>query len=103
MPEPAPLRRRVADAIDGATDPRTVWRRLGEAGVIAELRPAECPQGLDDLLAELDARLPLGVVLSVCVQVALALPLLRTIVDSATVDGGAVDGDRLVRRSQVAY
>ncbi|GGM47070.1 acyl-CoA dehydrogenase family protein [Dactylosporangium sucinum] len=61
--------------------PHAVWRALGANGVLAALYP---PGGrlepdrrrLALLLRELDARFPLGVVLSVCVQVATVVPLM---------------------------
>jgi alkylation response protein AidB-like acyl-CoA dehydrogenase len=60
---------------------RSVWRDLGAAGLIAPLypEPAGRPSAdrLRDLLTALDARMPVGVTLGVCVQVATALPLLR--------------------------
>jgi alkylation response protein AidB-like acyl-CoA dehydrogenase len=68
-------------AVDCA-DGRTVWRVLGEAGLVAQLfSPAgePCPRldRIDVLLGVLDERYPVGTVLSVCVQVATALPILR--------------------------
>jgi acyl-CoA dehydrogenase len=71
----------VADALAGQpADARAVWRALGRAGVTAALYdrgPGPAPERLGGLLTELDARLPTGVVLSVCVQVATVIPLLR--------------------------
>jgi len=68
-------------------DSRAVWRALGRAGVLAALYPsragdragshAPCPDRLREVLATLDAGHPLGVVLSACVQIATALPILR--------------------------
>lgn len=82
MPEHAPLRGLVAGAANGAEDARSLWRALGEAGVIERVgwtsKDPDDIARLDDLLSELDGRLPLGLVLSVCVQVALAVPLLAT-------------------------
>ncbi|WP_254909686.1 acyl-CoA dehydrogenase family protein [Micromonospora sp. NBS 11-29] len=60
-------------------DPRAVWRALGVAGITAGLYPDGAqphPGRLAALLTELDARCPLGVTLSVCVQVATVAPLL---------------------------
>lgn len=85
MPEPAgPLAARVDAALDAVpagadATARDVWRTLGRSGVLAELLAGPGPVpvgGLRDLLGGLDARCPTGVVLSVCVQVASALPLL---------------------------
>lgn len=61
------------------TDPGAVWRALGAAGIVEALYPDGVqpdPRRLSALLTELDARCPLGVTLSVCVQVATVLPLL---------------------------
>ncbi|WP_431948119.1 acyl-CoA dehydrogenase family protein [Micromonospora marina] len=71
----------VGAALSGvdATDPGAVWRALGAAGIVAALYPdgvQPAPRRLSVLLTELDARCPLGVTLSVCVQVATVLPLL---------------------------
>ena len=85
MAEPAgPLAARIDVALDAvpggaAATAREVWRALGRSGVPAELLagPGPVPAGgLRDLLTRLDARHPVGVVLSACVQVASALPLL---------------------------
>jgi acyl-CoA dehydrogenase len=76
LPEPGPAPFR---------DTRTLWRSLGRSGVLDGLsgpssgRPEVDPGRLGDLLAELDARVPFGSVLSVCVQVASVIPLLRTL------------------------
>jgi acyl-CoA dehydrogenase len=73
---------------------RPAWRRLGAAGVLAGLYE---PDGRVDrerlaaLLAELDARHPPGVVLSVCVQVSSALPLLWSAAGGNAVARGALD------------
>nr|BFE50205.1 hypothetical protein GCM10017745_36320 [Saccharothrix mutabilis subsp. capreolus] len=58
-----------------ALDARAVWASLGRSGVLAEDRPVEV---LRSVLPSLDARHPLGIVLSVCVQIASALPILRS-------------------------
>ncbi|PZG02564.1 acyl-CoA dehydrogenase [Micromonospora deserti] len=60
-------------------DPRAVWRALGAHGLLTDLRVGHLP----GLLAALDRSCPVGVVLSVCVQVASALPVLREHVDAA--------------------
>ena len=66
----------------GCADARAVWAALGEAGVIAEVAdgaravpPDVRPLG--DLLGWLDTWVPAGVILSVCVQIATVVPLLR--------------------------
>ncbi|GIJ80006.1 Acyl-CoA dehydrogenase [Micromonospora phaseoli] len=90
MPEPTPapsddLAAAVGGALAGVdlADARAVWRALGTKGITAALYPRAGtgppqpdPRSLAVLLAELDARCPLGVTLSVCVQVATVLPLL---------------------------
>lgn len=74
----------VAASVPAGSDPRSLWRALGRAGVARLLlsESAESlgidPGRLSELLAALDARLAAGPVLSVCVQVATVLPLLRT-------------------------
>lgn len=81
--------RRAVAATAQATDARALWRGLGRAGVLARLHDAgDEPAGLDRellgiLIAELDAHQPLGAVLAVCVQVASAVPLLRTAADGS--------------------
>jgi acyl-CoA dehydrogenase len=83
-------------------EPRAVWRRLGEAGLLDLAGGGEevDPGRLGDLLAELDARLPLGVVLAVCVQVATVVPLLRTLAPgsplAADVLGQMLRGEAIV-------
>jgi acyl-CoA dehydrogenase len=67
----------VATAADAAADTRRLWRALGRSGVLDPFVEVD-PVRLDELLTELDARLPLGTVLSVCVQVATVIPLLHT-------------------------
>jgi citronellyl-CoA dehydrogenase len=90
LPDPAPtlsppcpldVAGRTAAALASAVpgDSRSVWRALGAHGLLAELTPPR----LGGLLAALDAGCPVGVVLSVCVQVASALPLLREHVPDA--------------------
>lgn len=74
-------RAEVRAALSGVdpADARAVWRALGAGGVTAALYPngdQPDPGRLSALLTELDARCPLGVTLSVCVQVATVLPLL---------------------------
>ncbi len=60
---------------------RLLWQALGQRGVLRQLFDAgqrtPRPDRLAELLTALDARFRLGVVLSVCVQVATALPILR--------------------------
>jgi acyl-CoA dehydrogenase len=81
----AAFRQEVAEtlcSVPATTDGRAVWRALGRAGLVAELfSPAgePCPRldRIDVLLEVLDERCPVGTVLSVCVQVATALPILR--------------------------
>jgi alkylation response protein AidB-like acyl-CoA dehydrogenase len=75
----SPFRDAVAAAIPEAADGRALWRSLGRAGLLEPVAggPEVDAARLGDLLAELDARLPVGPVLSVCVQVATVLPLLR--------------------------
>ena len=103
-PDPA-FRALVAGAADGAGTARALWRRLGQAGALDRLREAGPGAAvdaglLDDLLAELDARLPPGLVLSVCVQVATVIPLLRTAAAvsplAAEVLAGALRGETIV-------
>ncbi|MCG5462817.1 acyl-CoA dehydrogenase [Micromonospora sp. MED01] len=63
------------------TGDRPVWPALGASGVIASLYEPDgrvSPERLGRLLAAVDASQPIGVTLGVCVQVAAALPLLRT-------------------------
>lgn len=69
--------------LESPGDARAVWRALGEHGLLRDLGPAELP----GLLGTLDAYCPVGVVLSVCVQVASALPVLREQVDAEPADG----------------
>ncbi|WP_309112103.1 acyl-CoA dehydrogenase family protein [Saccharothrix sp.] len=64
------MREAVLDA-----DARAVWASLGRSGVLSRDRPAEV---LRSLLPSLDAQYSLGIVLSVCVQIATALPILRS-------------------------
>ncbi|MFD8968193.1 acyl-CoA dehydrogenase family protein [Streptomyces sp. NPDC059568] len=98
------FRRAVRAVLPGLGDARSVWGRLGRAGLLDGFaRPGR--QGtdhtrLDGLLTELDARLRPGVVLSVCVQAATVLPLLaEAAADSpyaAKVLDQAVQGDAVV-------
>lgn len=72
-----------AGAFATAGDARALWRSLGGAGLIDLVLPPSNgrrevdPRRLGQLLTELDARLPMGMVLSICVQVATVIPLLR--------------------------
>ncbi|TCO60702.1 acyl-CoA dehydrogenase family protein [Actinocrispum wychmicini] len=59
-------------------DTREVWRALGRDGLLDEAN-------VDSLLYTLDARHPVGTVLSVCVQIATALPILRAAPDTEPV------------------
>jgi acyl-CoA dehydrogenase len=85
---------------------RALWRALGSGGVIDALypeRPAReavdpAPARLCALLTELDARYPVGVTLSVCVQVALGLPLMAR---AAAGGGLAADVAAAARRGEV--
>lgn len=98
------FRQAVSAALPDQDDAREVWASLGRAGLLATFsapgRHGIDQARLDALLSELDARLPLGVVLSVCVQVATVLPLLdEAAVDSpfaAKVLHQAIQGDALV-------
>ncbi|MFK0250083.1 acyl-CoA dehydrogenase family protein [Amycolatopsis azurea] len=56
-----------------------VWRELGRSGAIERCSSPESARELGELLADLDSRYPVGVVLSVCVQVASVIPLLRAL------------------------
>ncbi|QKW16772.1 acyl-CoA dehydrogenase family protein [Verrucosispora sp. NA02020] len=83
MPEPtADFTATLRTALAGAdtADARALWRALGAGGVLVALCPdggtQPDPRRLATLLTELDARCPLGVTLSICVQVATVLPLL---------------------------
>lgn len=83
--------------------PRELWRGLGQAGVLAGLCPSDDgqpdPALLSQLLTELDAALPAGFVLSVCVQVATVLPLLHALTGdsplAAAVLASTVRGDQV--------
>ncbi|HTZ45348.1 MAG TPA: acyl-CoA dehydrogenase family protein [Jatrophihabitans sp.] len=87
MPEPAAVPSGFAAGVTAAlaetpdADPRRLWQALGRHGVLTALFTAgdRFPRAdrVGELLAALDARLPVGTVLSVCVQVATALPILR--------------------------
>jgi alkylation response protein AidB-like acyl-CoA dehydrogenase len=73
---------RLGDAVPSqATDPRAVWSALGAAGIIARvvdpLVDKQDTAALGELLGWLDGRVAMGVTLSVCVQVATVVPLLR--------------------------
>jgi alkylation response protein AidB-like acyl-CoA dehydrogenase len=77
--------RHATEAVPTAgSDARALWLSLGSAGVLRSLQRESAqslwidPAGLAELLAELDARYPPGPVLSVCVQVATVIPLLRS-------------------------
>lgn len=68
----------AARAAEQNWDARALWRGLGGRGLVADLLldGVPAPGRLAALLEELDARLPLGRVLSVCVQAASVVPLL---------------------------
>jgi acyl-CoA dehydrogenase len=70
----------VAD-VATAPDSRSLWRGLGESGVLRQVTAGSEVDGelLGVLLAELDGRAPMDHVLSVCVQVATVIPLLRVL------------------------
>jgi acyl-CoA dehydrogenase len=74
---------RVDSALSGADegDARRVWETLGACGIVDSLYHADAHRldhrRLDVLLTALDARASFGVVLSVCVQVATVIPILR--------------------------
>ncbi|HET8684417.1 MAG TPA: hypothetical protein VFM54_21465, partial [Micromonosporaceae bacterium] len=98
-----------AGAGAGARTARAVWRALGESGLLAGLYPAPDRTGrlgvrpragpLRDLLTALEERCSTGVALSVCVQVATALPVLSAALDSPVarrVYEAAVNGEAVV-------
>lgn len=102
MPE---FRHRVGEAIAGVPDDgRAVWQALGRAGLLADLFvPATGPgprlDRIDVLLTALDERFGVGTVLSVCVQVASALPILRAAADTepaAKALQAALSGDAML-------
>ena len=100
MPDPASeFRHAVAASLDGAADAVTAWRSLGRCGVLGQVTAGLCEGAavdvsrLDDFLAELDARFPPGVTLSMCVQVATVIPLLRL----AGGSGGGI-ADQVLKR-----
>jgi acyl-CoA dehydrogenase len=70
----------ILAGVPAPADGPAVWRALGRGGALARLYAGPSgrliPDRLDTLLTELDARYPIGPVLSVCVQAATALPLL---------------------------
>lgn len=70
----------ATDVADRPLDARALWRGLGARGLIADLfadgAAVPASDRLAALLEELDARLPFGLVLSVCVQAASVVPLL---------------------------
>ncbi|HJQ01774.1 MAG TPA: acyl-CoA dehydrogenase family protein [Jatrophihabitans sp.] len=73
----------VAGAVAPDDHARTVWQTLGRVGAISAVlsEPGRPPQlnrrVLAELLDVLDSQLPPGPVLSICVQLATVLPLLR--------------------------
>ncbi|MFI7079814.1 acyl-CoA dehydrogenase family protein [Micromonospora sp. NPDC049903] len=106
MPEPtADFTAALGTALAGVdtADARALWRALGVGGVVAALCPdggnQPDPRRLATLLTELDARCPLGVTLSVCVQVATVLPLLSEAATAGPVAetvAGMVRGETVV-------
>jgi acyl-CoA dehydrogenase len=92
---------RYADVLDEAAprSARAVWRALGSAGILTDLYEAGRPRAdrMDALLAVLDERQPLGLTLSVCVQVASVLPAL----DSGAEDPAARERARALRGEAV--
>jgi alkylation response protein AidB-like acyl-CoA dehydrogenase len=83
----------AAEAADAGLDARGLWRSLGSRGLVAALSTGQSrlpePDRLAALLEELDARLPVGLVLSACVQAASVVPLLAETVGRNA--GGAGD------------
>jgi acyl-CoA dehydrogenase len=86
-------------------DTRAVWRALGQRALIGSLyhddvRRKLRSERLGVLLEELDRQLPVGVVLSVCVQVATVIPLLATMARAGTLAadaaGAALRGEAIV-------
>ncbi|MEV0395171.1 acyl-CoA dehydrogenase family protein [Polymorphospora rubra] len=71
MPETTARTAAALRAASSTRDARAVWRALGEHGLLTGA------EDLGGLLAALDGHCPAGVVLSVCVQVAAAVPVLR--------------------------
>jgi acyl-CoA dehydrogenase len=65
-------------ALPPDADGPTVWQALGRAGLLTDL-PAD---RLDTLLTTVDERFGVGTVLSICVQAATALPILRESTDT---------------------
>jgi alkylation response protein AidB-like acyl-CoA dehydrogenase len=64
----------LPETVDG----RSLWLALGQAGVLTDLfAPDLRLDRVDALVTALDERFGVGAVLSVCVQVATALPILR--------------------------
>ena len=97
MPEATALAR----AVEGVADARTLWARLGAIGVPGDLTgPSPDPGRLDELLSELDRATSLSLALSATVQVALAVPLLRTVATGTL--AAAASAQSLAGRAVVA-
>lgn len=83
--------------VTAGSSARSVWQGLGAAGVLRSLLPEPShslgvdPAGLSRLFADLDATLGPGPVLSVCVQVATVIPLLRTCAAASPVAGQVLE------------
>ncbi|CAM3727679.1 acyl-CoA dehydrogenase family protein [Kibdelosporangium persicum] len=77
--------RELVTAAATATDRRSLWRNLGESGVLRQVcgRSEVDERLLGTLLAELDARAAMSDVLAVCVQVATVIPLLHGMADDS--------------------
>jgi citronellyl-CoA dehydrogenase len=82
-------------------DGRALWRALGRAGRIEKLYtdtrsgPEVCPEPLTGLIRELDGSFPTGVVLAVCPQIAVALPLLGSAAALKNLWRSSVAGDTM--------
>lgn len=74
----------VLDALPAASSGPAVWHALGRAGLIEQVyrdgsvAAGVCPDRLNRILAVVDERFGVGTTLSVCVQLASALPILAT-------------------------
>lgn len=76
------LSERVGQAVASAADATALWRELGRLGVLTEMWSSGRGDkveidALEAMLEKLDATTDSGMVLSVCVQTALAIPLLK--------------------------
>ncbi|GAA3659525.1 acyl-CoA dehydrogenase family protein [Nonomuraea antimicrobica] len=93
----------AVEAAERGLDGRGLWQLLGSRGLVAALAQDRGgvpePSRLAALLEELDARLSVGLVLSVCVQAASVVPLLAEAAGDTGPDGlvdSAVRGDAVV-------